>query len=403
MKFQENSIVFKKISYILNIIRERSKVTLFYLLRIFPIDNKKIVIQCFKDMGYCDSPKYICEELIKRKTNYQIVWLTKKEYEYQFPAIIKLVPVNSFRAIKELVTAKIWIDNCRKASWVRKRTHQLYLETWHNGISLKRVEKEAEKVLTKTYLRTAQNDSKMVNAFLSNSDFATKRLRNSFWYSGHVLEYGLPRNDILFKHSNTAFTQKIKIKVANSLGIPYENKILLYAPTFRHDFSTESYIKDYHDIISILNRNSKWSIVEHFHPNVQHFNPMCKHSKESINADKYEDFQELLLVSDILITDYSSSMFEFSFMKKPVFLYTPDIEEYIRDRNFTFRLKDLPWTQSKTTKDLAKSIENYNKEMYLKNLDKFMQNLRIYDTGEASQKTVDFLIKNSKEIKLNEY
>lgn len=395
MKFQENCMLLKSNSYILSRIQDRLRIFIFYILKIFPINDKKIVVQCFKDMGYCDSPKYICEELLYQKTDYQIVWITKKDYINQFPAKIKPIPVNTFRAIRELATAKIWIDNCRKSSWVRKRPGQFYLQTWHNGISLKKVEGEAVKVLSESYLKAAKNDSKMINAFLSNSDFATNRIKNSFWYSNKILEFGLPKNDIFFKYSNDIFRQNIKRKVSTCLGIPYENSILLYAPTFRHDFSTETYLKDYSDIIKALNKKTEWTIVEHFHPNVQHFNVNSNHSEGTINADTYEDFQELLLVSDILITDYSSTMFEFSIMKKPVFLFTPDSEAYKKDRNFTFHLEDLPWTQSKTPQDLAFSIERFNNELYLDNLEKFMQNIRFYETGTASKKVVE-LLKNRK-------
>lgn len=158
MKFQENRILIKRNSYILSRIQDGLRIFLFYVLKLFPISNKKIVIQCFKDMGYCDSPKYICEELLYQKTDYQIVWITKKDYINHFPDKIRPVPVNTFRAIKELATAKIWIDNCRKSSWIRKRPCQFYLQTWHNGISLKKVEGEAVKVLSESYLRAAKND-----------------------------------------------------------------------------------------------------------------------------------------------------------------------------------------------------------------------------------------------------
>lgn len=140
-----------------------------------------------------------------------------------------------------------------------------------------------------------------------------------------------------------------------------------------------------------MNRDKKWTIVEHFHPNVQHFNTKYTHSEGTINADNYEDLQELLLISDILITDYSSVMFEFSFMKKPVFLFTPDLETYKKDRNFTFNLEDLPWTQSKTPQDLGNAIKNFDYKLYLNNLCDFLQNLNLYDTGIASKKIVEYL------------
>lgn len=240
MNFRENRILIKRNSYVLNQIQDKLRILLFYLLKIFPINKKKIVIQCFKDMGYCDSLKYICEELLHQKVDYQIVWITKKKYINQFPNAIKLVPVNTFRAIKELATAKIWIDNCRKDSWVRKRTGQFYLQTWHNGISLKKVEGEAEKVLSESYLKSAKNDSKMIDVFLSDSDLATDRIRNSFWYSGKILKFGLPKNDIFFYYPDVSFTKKSSTKYQriweylSKIGYCYTHQLFVKTLALRH-------------------------------------------------------------------------------------------------------------------------------------------------------------------------
>lgn len=383
--FKENCLFVKTNNILVNKIQNSIKTFLFYLFRLFPINNKKIVFQCFKGMGYFDSPKYIYEQIKKENLDVKCVWLINQQFIKQFPNTIKLVPYNTIRSIYELATAKIWIDNCRKESNVRKRKKQFYLETWHNGISLKKVEKSVEMKLSKEYVENAKNDSLIVDAFISNSTFSTKRYRKDFWFNGEIIESGLPRNDIFYISSKEK--DELKLKVKKFFNLDQNIKILLYAPTFRKNFNTDIYLQNLSFVQENLSKRfgGNWVSLVHLHPNLFNKNVEMIYNKNFIDSGSYPDFQELLVACDVLLTDYSSTMFEFSFELKPVFLYMADLKEYKQDRDFEIDLNDLPFAISYNLKELKNNILEFNKEKYNEQLILFFNRLELKETGNASK------------------
>lgn len=115
--------------------------------------------------------------------------------------------------IRELCTAKVWLDNNRKGARFKK-PGQWYLQTWH-GFALKRIERDVEQTLPAGYAAYAARDSAQTDLIVSNSALMTKIYRESFWYEGEVAEFGSPRNDILFAPAGD-----VKQKVCAALGIP---------------------------------------------------------------------------------------------------------------------------------------------------------------------------------------
>ena len=318
----------KKIEYMQDKILE----LLFYIFRIFPVQKRKIVVSCFKNHGYCDSPKYIIQQLLKLDCTANIVWLCDFENPPEMPACIRQVPYHSIRGIYEQVTAQIWISNRRKSRYVRKRKNQYYIQTWHGGVRLKNMERAAINKLSKRYIDSAKNDSKMINLFLSNSDFSTFLIRRDMWYSGKILQKGLPRTDVLLNGDRNTIAKKVK----SCLSINEDNKILLYAPTFRADMGVTQYTLPSSQILTELENctGNKWTFVIHMHTNV--YNPKCwpGNSEKVINASSYEDVQELLIAADFLISDYSSIITDFALLNKPILIYCPDLEDYLSDRGF---------------------------------------------------------------------
>lgn len=391
LKFKENHLFIKTENSSKTKFQNFFKSLLFYFFRLLPIDDKKIVFQCFKGMGYLDSPKYIHKQIVKENLDLKCVWITKQQFTKQFPESIKLVPYNTIRSIYELATAKIWIDNCRKESNVRKRKGQYYLETWHNGISLKRVEKSVESKLTKEYIRSAKNDSLIVDIFISNSVFSTKRYKKDFWYDGKIVESGLPRNDIFFINEKEKL--ELRKKVTSYFHLDNDTKLLLYAPTFRKDFNTDVYLNDLTPITSVLEKRfcGNWISLVHLHPNLSNKASQLKYNENYIDTSGYPDFQELLMACDVLLTDYSSTMFEFSFELKPVFLFMSDLDDYKNDRDFEIDLKELPYPISYNIKELKNNIMKFNKEKYENQLVLFLKKIGIKECGYASKTIVDIL------------
>ncbi|MBC5628053.1 CDP-glycerol glycerophosphotransferase family protein [Clostridium sp. NSJ-6] len=360
---------------------------------IHPINENKIVICNYYGRGFSDNAKYIAMECIKRKLDYDIVWLVSNmEKNEEFPGSIRLVKYGSFKAIKELATARIWIDNSRKNYYTRKRKKQLYIQTWHGGIALKKIEKDAENALNKSYVKFAKKDSENADVFISNSKFNTNMYENAFWYDGEVLECGVPRNDLLFNN-----VKETTDKVKDFFNIDINKKIVMYAPTFRKDNNLDVYKFDYEKCIQEFNErfSEEYVMLIRLHPNVFHKSTELNFNSENVlNASFYPDMQELLVATDILITDYSSSMFDFMLTKKPCFIYASDIKNYSDDRGFYFELKKLPFVISKSTEEMIRNIESFDKERYLDQVDKFLKEQGCVDDGNASSRVVDWIENN---------
>lgn len=180
----------------------------FSLFKILPLQDK-VVFSSYWGKNYNDNPKYISDELLKRNKNIKQVWLNNSEKKFKVDSNIKVVKWGSIGMIYELATAKVWVDNHTKPVWVSKRKSQLYIETWHGGLGMKKIEADMGENLTPEAKKQIMHNSEMADLFISNSDFLTKIYKRAFWYKGPILECGFPRNDIFFYPKNEL--QDIKI------------------------------------------------------------------------------------------------------------------------------------------------------------------------------------------------
>ena len=372
-------------------------VCLFHIFHLLPINRRKVVV-C-NVWGFGDNAKYVTEELLRRKKELEIKENCKNSFDISFitnnpksayaPEGVKVLKTNSIPAIYALATGKVWVDNNRKESYIRKRKGQYYIQTWHGGIALKKIEKDYEDKLGPKYVANAKRDSKMADLYLSNSSFCTNMYRNSFWYHGEILECGSPRNDILIQ-PNAALTREVR----NRLGIDQNVHIALYAPTYREGNNTKPYQLNFHKLLQALGNKfgGNWIIAVRLHPLVSEQSGFITYDNQIINASHYRDIYELMAAADLLITDYSNIMFEFSFMKRPVFLYALDEAEYTKDRGFYFDYTSLPFLKANTEEELFNHITNYSPREDRERVQGFLDTLTIYETGEASKQVVDRIL-----------
>ena len=387
MKFKENILIKKNSNMFYRKIQNFILPFAFYFFRIIKINNKKIFIENYQGLNYFDNGKYIVEEIIRRNINCQIIWAINEKQDNNFPPSVNIIPSNTFRYIFHMSTSKIWIDNCRKQHYVRKRKKQFYFQTWHGGISLKKIEKDAENKLTWNYIERAKNDSKMIDGFISHSSYFTNLIRKSFWYTGRILEIGYPRHDLFFQ---TNRHDDIKNKVRKYFSIKNECKLILYCPTFRNSHDISLYSLNYEKLIYTFKDkfDSDIKILIRLHPNMIEKSKELEYTNNILNASIYSDLQELLISCDAMITDYSSTMFEFALLNKPIFLYMPDIEEYGRERDFRIDINSLT-SYSKNFDELIYNIKTFNLENYTANMKKKITKLGIVKKGTASKKIVD--------------
>lgn len=354
-----------------------------------PIDDRKIVVSNFSGKGYGDNPKYIVEKLLKKNDALRIIWILRNiDDKETLPTGMEYCLEKSFMAVYHLRTAKVWIDNCRK-SYRFKRSNQFYLQTWH-GFALKRIEKDVVGSLSKGYIRNAIRDSRHIDLIVSCSRFMTQIYKNSFWYDGEILEIGAPRNDVIIKSD-----KYIKNKVIDFFDIAEEKGIVLYAPTFRVDKSLEYYSLDYDQVKKACEQKFKknFTILVRLHPSMSDINLNVNYDGcNIINANKYPDMQELLCATDIVITDYSSLMFDFALSKKPCFLFATDIERYKNDRNFYFDLIQLPFMVAETNELLVENILSFDESIYKGQLCEFFRNVGMIMDGQASKSVTEVIL-----------
>ena len=319
-----------------------------------PIKKNRIVFSSYYGRGYSDSPKAICEVLRQSGEDLELLWLCKDETAAKtLPEGVRAVPTRGLKKIRALASAKVWVDNCRKYENL-KRKGQFYFQTWH-GFALKKIEQDAEAGLEPRYLRACKTDSAQCDAFFTGSGFMEKLYRSSFWYQGPVLRTGTPRNDVFYQ-DHTA----LHAKVCKTLGLPEDRKLALYAPTFRADHSVEAYRIDPELVRRKAAENLKgeWTVLIRLHSNVaEQSKGLFAYDGDTLaDATAYPDMQELLCAADLLITDYSSSMFDYALTGKPIVRFATDVEAYQKDRDFYFPLEELPFPLARSNQELGEVL-----------------------------------------------
>ena len=362
----------------------------WYVCKLLPLDKNKIVFVSYYGRGYSDNPKYIAEALIKKNAPLKYVWIAEDFENANTPDGFILAKMNSFKYIYHMSTAKFWVDNARKY-WCLKRPEQVYIQCWHGGFGLKKIEKDAQNKLPEDYVRMAIRDAEQTDLMVSNSKTLTELYRNAFWYpEGEIMEKGLPRNDRLF-----AVTEDDVKRIKSSLNIENGVKLALYAPTFRENHSIEVYNMDYELFAKSLEEHfgGKWKILIRLHPNVFKLGAKMEFPKEyAINVSDYNDIQELYMISDLAVTDYSSVMFDFMLTKRPCLLYASDVEEYRKERDFFVTIDSLPFPLAQNNEELKDLVINFNENEYNKNVEKFKAYHGFCDDGNASNSIADWIL-----------
>lgn len=346
-----------------------------------PVVNNKILLSNFQGKGYGCNPKYITEALLSHD-DLDIVWATDSACE-SFPAGVRTVKYDSFDHYKELATARIWVDNRHKSYLSRKREGQYYIQTWHGCGPTKIIDYDADN-LPVSYLETVDHDASMIDLCLSGNEFTARQFQRAFGYSGEVAEYGFPRNDIFFKGADRA-------AIMRKLGITGEKKVLLYAPTFRDDLKVIKDGLNLDRMIKVLQERDgkEYVALERQHPDICYAGGDKAASETIIDVSEYDDVQELMYVADILITDYSSVMWDFSLQRKPVFLYHTDADAYEKERGYYLSFSEYPYIEVTSNDELAEAFIKYDEKCYLDHLDNFFKEYVPYDRGIAAEKTVE--------------
>lgn len=367
--------------------------TFLRVLWVFKVDKNKVLFMSFNGKQYSDSPKSISGELLNTHSNITQVWAfkNKSQFNHLEKNGIIIVSTSSLKFLYHILTARVIVVNDFTNTFIPIRKCQTLLNTWHGGGSFKTVGMTSK----------SRNDydefffkihRKMTNIFSSSSSYFNKTvLFDSFLYNGEIIECGMPRNDILFK-DNPKIIEKIKAH----FGINEEKKIVLYAPTHRNTDNSLEFLIDDNEKIHVNNcleaLRGKFSSDFCFLFRAHH---LISHDFDSdlvFNASDYPDMQELLYAADVLITDYSSCMWDFSLMKKPIFVFATDIDKYSRERDFFMDIYEWPFSIARNNQQLSKNIKEFNKLKYRNGVDKYIEELGSFETGVATKQISELIV-----------
>ena len=373
-------------------------IALFYLLRVFPIKKNKVIATAFGGIRYGDNQKPMLEALHEMCPETDIVWVKKHGYEYELPEWMRCVYPWTIRWLYDYVTAKIWINNCMNPAYFRKRKGQLYIETWHGGLGIKKIFGDVQTRKTQRYKKQLERAAKLADVFISNSDHLSAIYRNTLCYNGPIWKCGYPMNDILFTES-----PQITEKVKKTLNIPATNKIFLYAPTHRDKFVKEGrvdesvFFSDFTDLRQSLSQKfgGEWTILLRWHQGQMKMLSGTKIPSNVVNATSYPDMQELLMATDVMMSDYSSCIFDAAMRRIPCFIYASDYDEYRKYRGVYYEMEELPFPYAKSNDELEQNVRAYNHEDFLNKWDSFTVRMGLVETGHAAkdiaQKMADFI------------
>ena len=374
------------------------KETVYFLLysvlyRVFclwPLDERKIVFQTFDGKSFSDNPKYIYLYLLKLQADFKYVWvLNNPPPDEPELAQAKLVRFRTLGYIFQLATAKYWIINSHLNPRLKPRQDTVYIQTWH-GTPLKKI---ALDIPGQDWQKAAWlKDAAHWTYFISPSRKLDRIFCGAFGLAERkILPLGYPRNDIF---SDPYLQQRARQRLAK-LALPDAKKVLLYAPTFRDFQGTFELPFDLESLANAL--QDKYVLLLKMHPNIKKL--IGDDYRDFVrNVSAYPDIQELMLVADILLTDYSSVMFDFALTGKPIILYPYDYESYARDlRGFYFDYEQIvPGPLARSTEDIINFClqpEQITRQ-YASKLRETATGFNEIGVEPAGQRLAEWLIKN---------
>ncbi|MGH3240079.1 MAG: CDP-glycerol glycerophosphotransferase family protein [Spirillospora sp.] len=341
---------------------------------------------------YSCNPRAIYEELARRKPDLECVWVSQ-DGQFAVDGKARTVQAGSREHYRVLARARYLVTNHGLPPWYVKRDGQTYVQTWH-GTPLKKLAHDLRDLPYQRVERLDWTEWEVPrwDLLLSPSPFATQVMRRAFRYEGEVLETGYPRNDIL----STPEWESIGTRIRKRLGIPDGKKVVLYAPTWRddrhhaygkHGFSLELDVDTMRKALGddhVLLLRTHHFITDRNRPALDDF---------LIDVSRYPEIAELYMASDVLVTDYSSAMFDYAILGRPIVLYTYDLPRY-RDhlRGFYIDLEtEAPGPVATTSAEVAEAVAQASdaEERHADDYDRFFVKYCPHDDGQAAARAVD--------------
>lgn len=379
--------------------------------------NKQITVifESFAGKKINDNPWAIYLELKKIKPDWNLIWSVNKNIVPEAKRLgVDYVIRRRPKWAKLYAMADGRVVNMRQISWftysnpIDGNFKRYTLQTWH-GTPLKRLGLDIENVAmprttTALYKGRFIREAEKWNALISPNKYSTEIFKRSFDFHGTILETGYPRNVELIENKNNS-TRIDQLK--EELGIPTDKKIILYAPTYRDDQNMGYGKYTFSMPFSIAKLQKQFGkdifVITRMHYLISDQLDFSKKEKFIKDFSNHENINELFLVADALITDYSSVMFDYALLNRPIIFYPYDIDKYKDIRNFYFDYEKLPGPIVTTKDELYNEIEKTlkNKFKLSPNQIKWSKKYQVANDQKATVQVTNFFIKKVKQARKN--
>lgn len=361
------------------------------------VEDDIILFECMLGRNYSGNPKGIYEEMVRQGLDkkYRIFWVFEEPDQMQIIGNAKKLKRNRLEHLKYLCKAKVWVFDTRQPGFVVKRPETTYIQTWHGtplkklGLDMDDVQMAGNKGI-ESYKANFWANSRRWDYLIAQNKYSSDIFKNCFDFKKNMLDIGYPRNDTLIHNNNKEYIDKLKEKH----GIPKDKKVVLYAPTWRDNQSMGKgkYIFNPFLNFDVLKRNVEEDYVFILKYHYLIASELDWSRMEGFIYDIKEDIQELYLMADILMTDYSSVMFDYSILKRPMIFYTYDLDEYCDNRGFYFDfLEEAPGPFVRNTDELISVLKEHDFAQYKDKYNAFNEKYNSWDDGKASEKVVEII------------
>ena len=342
---------------------------------VLPVRDRRVFIYSYGGAQYACNPRAVSEYLVREHPGeYEVIWAFQDPERFAFlrEQGIQLVQYRSLQRLICQVTAKYCINNSGGFSWNPRRKGQYHINTWHAGGAYKRLQHDAGADTNRRL--TARETSHMIS---SCALFTKYNIREQFGFQGTVLEIGMPRNDVFFAPERMAERNR---EVRRSCGIPEDSLIVLFAPTWRYDGQIPE--PDY-DVLSKSVRE-KWgrdAVIL-----VRNHSLSRKNYAGMKDVTDYGDMQDLLCAADLLITDYSSAIWDYSLTGRPCFLFVPDLEKYTEEQGFYTDIRGWGFPLCRDDRELREAILSFDSTAHRARMEKHQQDFGSFERGDAARR-----------------
>ncbi len=354
------------------------------ILKIFvKPDDKLILFVSFGGKKYDDSPKSIYEKMKddKRFKDFKFVWAFHNPQLFNVEGA-EIIKTDTYKYFKTALKARVWITNSsveRGLKFNGKNT--FYFNTWH-GTPIKKMGCDISKENESFSIKTAMP----IDAINAQSDYEAEIFSRVFGVPiEKFLKVGLPRNDNL-----ALYSEEYRDKLFSKIGISKTKKVILYAPTFREyerDSMKNCVLAPPINLQKWKNELSdKYVILFRAHYEVSKI--MNIENDDFIkNVSQHPSLEDLMIISDILISDYSSIFFDYSIMDKPMIHFTYDYNKYVEKRGMYFDIRDYI-LGADNEDDLISLLNSFDYDKMTNNTIAF-RNKYVNYYGNATEKSID--------------